>query len=86
MGPSRDLNVVVITFVIFFLLKTLALEGAVLSASHCSALRARVQDCLVLSVVACGQPAIEELGSGLFFPPFERKCILRTASLIQNTV
>lgn len=63
MGPSRDFSVALITFVVFFLPKTSALEGDVLSASHCSACRARVQDCLVLPVswrVASVQPSSSE--------------------------
>lgn len=51
MGLSRDLNVVVITFVIVLLLKILALEGNVLTPGHSSAFCAQIQRRVILSIL-----------------------------------
>ena len=67
MGPNRDQNVTVITFVMFFLLKILALEGNVFTSSHYFASGAHSQKCVILSLVVCANSQTSSSEAVFFF-------------------
>lgn len=78
-----DLNVTVINLAMFFLLKTLALEGNVFTSSHCSASWAHVQKRVIVSLVVC---ANLQTSSSEAAVSSECKLILKAGPSIQNTV